>query len=65
MDLKNRLAWWRGSTRVGAAAVALGLALMFTPEQMNAIGERVGAALALMIGLYGLWTRGTPPGGQP
>jgi len=63
MELKDRLAWWRGSTRVGAAALVLGLALMFTPEELNAIGERIGAAVALLIGAYGLWTRGKPPGG--
>lgn len=64
MDLKDRLAWWRGSTRVGLAALVLGIALMFTPAQMAEISERLGAALALLIGAYGLWTRGKPPGGD-
>ena len=64
-ELKDRAALWRGSTRVGLAALVLGMALMFAPEQMEAMSHRLDAAVALLIGAYGLWTRGKPPGGEP
>ncbi|CAB4156976.1 hypothetical protein UFOVP747_26 [uncultured Caudovirales phage] len=63
-DLKDRAALWRGSTRVGLAALLLALAYWFTPSQLAEMREGMAQAGLLFLGVYGVMTKGKPPGGE-
>ena len=59
--LKDRAALWRGSTRVGLAALLLGMAYYMTPAQLQEMREGMAQAGLLLLGVYGVLTKGTPP----
>ena len=63
--IKDRAALWRGSTRVGLAALVLGMAYAFTPAQLAEMREGMAQAGLLLLGVYGVLTKGKPPGGEP